>query len=140
MSLGERAALEDKAKAVIRDGAEPQRRDVFLSFASEDLQQVNLLRGQAKNDTSELVFNDWSLREPFNSEQAPYIRKGIRERIRQSSVTVVFVSDQAHSSKWVNWEIRESAKLGKAVIAVHSGSAPPSRLPSELVRCVFRST
>ena len=55
MSLGERAALEDKAKAVIRDGAEPQRRNVFLSFASEDLQQVNLLRGQAKNDTSELV-------------------------------------------------------------------------------------
>src|SRR3954468_4577217 len=108
MSIGERAALEDKAKTIIRDGAEPERRNVFLSFASVDLQSVNLLRGQAKNDASDLAFNDWSLREPVNSKQASYIRKGIRERIRQSSVTVVFVSDHTYSSKWVNWEIRES--------------------------------
>lgn len=134
MSLGERAALEEKAKAVIQQGAEPERRNLFLSFASEDLQQVNLLRGQAKNEASELAFNDWSLRAPFNSEQAPYIRKGIRERIRQSSVTLVFVSDKTHKSKWVNWEIKESARMGKAVIALYSGETPPSRLPSELVR------
>jgi len=134
MSIGERAALEDKAKTIIRDGAEPERRNVFLSFASEDLQSVNLLRGQAKNDASDLAFNDWSLHQPFNSKQASYIRKGIRERIRQSSVTVVFVADKTYSSKWVNWEIRESIKLGKAITAVHSGSAPPSRLPTELVR------
>lgn len=134
MSLGERAALEEKAKAVIKEGAEPERRNLFLSFASEDLPQVNLLRGQAKYEASELTFNDWSLRVPFNSEQAPYIRKGIRERIRQSSVTLVFVSDRTHNSKWVNWEIKESAKMGKAVMAVYSGDKPPGRLPSELVR------
>jgi hypothetical protein len=134
MSLGERAALEEKAKAVIKQGADPERRNLFFSFASEDLQQINLLRGQAKNEASELVFNDWSLRVPFNSEQADYIRKGIRERIRQSSATLVFVSDKTHESKWVNWEIEESAKMGKAVAAVYSGTAPPRRLPTELVR------
>ena len=103
--------------------------NVFISFSSEDLDEVNLLRGQAKNENSDIEFNDWSLREPFDSKKADYIKRGIRERIRQCSVTVVYVSDETADSKWVDWEIRESIAMGKGVVAMHKGHSPPKRLP-----------
>jgi hypothetical protein len=96
----------------------------------EDLAEVNLLRGQAKSENASLEFNDWSLRKPFDSEDAEYIRRGIRERIRQSSVTVCYVTENTARSKWVDWEIRESIKLGKGVIAMYKGDKPPRNLPS----------
>ena len=129
LSPAELKRLEQRAKEALREGDGEGKRNVFISFASEDLDEVNLLRGQAKNENSNIEFNDWSLREPFDSERAEYIKRGIRERIRQSSVTVVYVSDNTAHSQWVDWEIRESLAMGKGVIAMHKGNNPPSRLP-----------
>ena len=120
--------LESLAKEALRE-AVSGRRNVFISFAYEDLGDVNLLRGQARNASSPIEFNDWSLREPFDSTRASYIKQGIRERIRQASATLVYVSDATARSQWVDWEVRESLALGKRVIAVYRGLAPPSRLP-----------
>ena len=106
--------------------------NVFISFVSEDLDEVNLLRGQAKNENSNIEFNDWSLRVPFDSEKADYIKRGIRERIRQSSVTIVYVSDKTANSKWVDWEIRESISMRKGVVAMHKGDTPPRILPKAI--------
>lgn len=124
--------LEDIAKENLKQGAQPAKRNIFISFAYDDINEVNLLRGQAKNENSEIEFNDWSLQEPFESERAEYIRRGIRERIRQSSVTLVYLSDKTADSKWVNWEIKESVSLGKGVIGVYKGDSPPTILPSAI--------
>lgn len=121
--------LEQKAKKSLRDGDETGKCNVFISFSSEDLDEVNLLRGQAKNENSDIAFNDWSLKKPFDSKEADYIKRGIRERIRQCSVTVVYISDKTADSKWVNWEIQESIAMGKGVVAMHKGDKPPARLP-----------
>ena len=131
-------SLEEKVKGALRTSVPAEKQNVFISFVSEDLDEVNLLRGQAKNEDSNLEFNDWSLREPFDSENAEYIRRGIRERIRQCSVTLVYVSERTADSKWVDWEIRESRALGKGVIAVHKGDTPPSRLPAAIQELGYR--
>lgn len=107
--------------------------NVFISFVEEDLADVNLLRGQAKNDNSDVEFNDWSLKEPYDSTKAEYIKRGIRERIRQCSVTLVYVSNRTADSKWVDWEIRETIAMGKRVVAMHKGTTPPARLPKAVV-------
>lgn len=106
--------------------------NVFISFVEEDLAEVNMLRGQAKNDNSDVEFNDWSLKEPYDSTKAEYIKRGIRERIRQCSVTLVYVSNRTANSKWVDWEIRESIAMGKGVVAMYKGAAPPARLPKAI--------
>ena len=121
--------LEQKAKKTMKTDGGADKQNVFISFASEDLNDVNMLRGQAKNENSDIEFNDWSLKEPFDSKEADYIKRGIRERIRQCSVTVVYISDKTASSKWVNWEVRESIAMGKGVVAMHKGDSPPARLP-----------
>lgn len=121
--------LEQKAKESLKASGDTSKCNVFISFAAEDLTDVNMLRAQAKNENSDIEFNDWSLKKPFDSKDAEYVRRGIRERIRQCSVTVVYISDKTADSKWVNWEIRESITLGKGVVAMYKGGRPPSRLP-----------
>ena len=111
--------------------SEEGRRNVFISFANEDKPMVELLRGQAQKDDSTVEFNDWSLRAPFDGKKAKTIRERIRERIRQASLTLVYVSDHTAKSKWVNWEVEESVKLEKKVVGVYQGEIP-GRLPLAL--------
>lgn len=124
--LGDVRALEQKAKEALQGG----KKNVFISFAAEDLDEVNLLRAHAKNEKSDIEFNDHSVREPYDSEQAEYIRRKIGERIARSSVTVVFLSQHTAQSRWVEWEVRKSLEAGKRVIAVHSGDSYKGKAPS----------
>jgi len=132
LTPSELESLTQRAKKSLKSSEDAGKCNVFISFVSEDLNEVNLLRGQAKNENSDIEFNDWSLKQPFDSEKADYIKLGIRERIRQCSVTVVYVSDKTADSKWVDWEIRESIAMGKGVVAMHKGDSPPKRLPEAI--------
>ena len=126
--LGNISALEQKARDALTSG----KRNVFISFATEDINEVNLLRAQAKNDNSDIEFNDHSVRAPYDSERAEYIRQKIAERINRSSVTVVYVADKTAESRWVSWEVQKSLELGKKVVAVHAGDRFTGRQPSWL--------
>lgn len=125
--------LEDVARKELGKPAPLERRRVFISFRGEDKTLVDYLRGQAKNTNSDLDFIDMSLKVPFNSANAEYIKQGIRARIKQCSVTVVMVTDDTHKSNWVNWEIRESIKLGKGVILIDKRSNSGSKLPAAAI-------
>lgn len=129
-SLGDIRSLEEKAKEALRQG----KKNVFISFAFEDLDQVNLLRAHAKNERSDIEFNDRSVQEPYDSERADYIRSRLADRINQASTTVVYVSQSTAASRWVAWEVEKSLELGKRVIAMHSGDHPPTNLPAWLRR------
>ncbi len=98
-------------------------KNVFLSFVAEDLDLVNLFRGQAKNKKSDLQFSDYSVQVPYNSKDADYIKSKIRERIRGCSATVCLIGATTATSSWVDWEIRESAKLGSKLIGVRLHSS-----------------
>lgn len=126
--LGDVRALEEKAKAALQGG----KRNVFISFATEDLNEVNLLRAHAKNENSDIEFNDHSVRVPYDSERADYIKSKITERISRASVTVVYLSKETAKSRWVRWEVEKSLELGKQVVAVHPGERFSGQSPSWL--------
>lgn len=107
---------------------------IFISFDHENLDEVNLLRGQAQNVHSRLQFDDFSVKEPFDSVNADYIKRQISARIERTSVTVVYLTDQAASSRWVAWEIEESIRQGKGVVGVYREGAPPKELPAALTK------
>lgn len=139
-SIGDIQSLIDRAKKELREGKKEGRKNVFISFAYEDIKEVNLLRAQAKNEKTPIEFNDWSVSEPIDSERAPYIKQKIGERIAQSSLTVVYLSDKTSNSRWVEWEIEESLKRGKHVVGVFVGDAKPRALPVAIkqnkIKCV----
>ena len=139
-NIGDIKSLIERAKQELREGEKEGRRNVFISFAFEDIDNVNLLRAQAKNEKSPIEFNDWSVSDPINSDRAPYIKQKIGERITQSSLTVVYLSDNTPNSKWVEWEIDESLRRGKQVIGVFAGDSCPTKLPEIIklnkIKCV----
>ncbi len=55
--IGNVQSLIDKAKKELMAGEQQGKRNVFLSFAYEDVTYVNLLRGQARNENVALEFN-----------------------------------------------------------------------------------
>lgn len=122
-------SLEEKVKQRLAEAKGDVSRHVFISFDHEDLNEVNLMRGQAKNDNVDLQFDDHSVKEPYDSINADYIKRNIREKIDRCSVTVVYLTDKTASSKWVNWEIEESLKRGKGVIGVYKGDTSPTMMP-----------
>ncbi len=138
--IGDIQSLVDKAKQELRAGEQAGRRNVFISFAYEDIGTVNLLRGQAKNENVPLEFNDWSVSEPIDSDRATYVKQKISDRIAQCSVTVVFLSDSAPKSPWVAWEIEESIRQGKHVVAVFPQDSEPKVVPTAIqehgIQCV----
>lgn len=133
-SIGDIQQLVDRAKQELRKGGMTGKRNVFISFAYEDIGTVNMLRGQARNENIPLVFNDWSVSEPIDSERAPYIKQKISERISQCSATVVFLSDSAAKSSWVDWEIEQTIKQGKYVIGVFPQNSEPIAKPPAFER------
>jgi hypothetical protein len=122
--------LEDKVRQRLAEAKADTSRHIFISFDHENLDEVNLLRGQAKNDKVDLQFDDHSVKEPYDSSNADYIKRQIREKIDRCSVTMVYLTDKSASSSWVNWEIEESIKRGKSVIGVYKGDTPPANRPS----------
>lgn len=122
-------SLEETVKKRLAEAKADSSRHVFISFDHEDLNEVNLLRGQSKNDKTDLQFDDHSVKEPYDSENADYIKRKIREKIDRCSVSAVYLSEKSATSKWVNWEIEESLKRGKGVIGVYKGDAPPANKP-----------
>lgn len=125
-SIGDLRSLEEKAKAALNAG----RRNIFISFAMEDEREVNLLRAHAKNENSEIEFNDHSVREPYDSDRAAYIKDRISERINRASVCVVYLSESTAQSQWVTWEVDEAMRRGKTVIAVHPKEGRPAAYPA----------
>jgi hypothetical protein len=108
-------------------------RNVFLSFVEEDLDLVNLLRGQAKNENNDLEFSDYSVKESFDSENANYIRQQIRNLIKKVSVTLCLIGESTYKSRWVNWEVRTSAELGKGLVGVKLHSSWKDKFPQALI-------
>lgn len=131
-SIGNIRSFIDRAKQELRESE--GKRNVFISFAYEDIDEVNLLRAHAKNENSQIEFNDWSVSEPYESERAQYIQQKIAERIAQSSLTVVYLSPKAASSRWVAWEIEASLKRDRHVIGVYKGDRAPRTLPEAFKR------
>ena len=109
-------------------------RHVFLSFEEKDIDLVNLFRGQAQNSNSELEFDDYSVKDPYNSENADYIKQQIRKKLDSVSVTVCLIGHSTHKSDWVNWEIIASNAKGKRLIGVRLHNSQFDIAPSPLTR------
>jgi len=107
-------------------------RNVFLSFVEEDLELVNLFRGQAKNQNSNLEFSDFSVKESYDSTNADYIKQQIRKKLDDVSVLVCLIGKTTHSSKWVNWEISASNVKDKGLVGVRLHSNSLDIIPNSL--------
>ena len=106
-----------------------EKKRVFLSFVSEDLDHVRGLRLLKDNPDFELEFFDESIKEPIDSNNADYIKRIIREQIKRASITVCLISETTHNSSWVDWELETSFDEDKTIIAMSIKVAERATLP-----------
>jgi MTH538 TIR-like domain (DUF1863) len=97
---------------------------VFLSFKAEDRKKVDGVRLLAWSNNHELEFYDESVRVEIKSKDEAYISRVIREKIERASITICFLSEDTHTSEWVNWEISISRKLNRRVILMGLPNGP----------------
>jgi Thoeris protein ThsB, TIR-like domain len=90
----------------------------FLSFVQEDLNLINLFRAQAKNRQLDLEFEDYSIKQPFDSRNADYIGRGIVQQIRRATLTVCLYGPTTYKSAWVTWELNKTLEMGKPIMGV----------------------
>ena len=107
-------------------------RHVFLSFVEEDLQLVELFRGQAKNANNDLEFDDYSVKVPINSDNASYVKQQIRNKIDGVSVTLCLIGYNTNRSDWVDWEIGVSDDMGKGIVGMRLHSSSSDVVPDAL--------
>lgn len=103
---------------------QPKTRNVFISFHHDDEPQVNLLRIQAKRENTGLEFRDYSIKEPIEQW-----KKNVRDKIENTSATVVMIGSETAKRPNVQYEIEQSYKQGKKVIGVRIHSDKKESIP-----------
>ncbi len=101
--------------------------DVFLSFTMEDKDLVELFRGQVKNRRPDLNLRDYSIKEPFET----LWKTKCEQIIRMCLSTICLIGRNTYKSEAVDWELRKSVELGKAIMGVYLESSNVS-LPKVL--------
>ncbi len=89
--------------------------NVFLSFAMEDKDLVEMFRGQAKNKSLDLEFRDYSIKEAFDAKW----KTNCERILKMCDATVCLVGPETYRSDAVDWEIRKSVELGLGLMAVY---------------------
>jgi hypothetical protein len=106
-----------------------RKRRIFLSFHTEDRQQVQGFRLMASNPRLDIEFYDGSLQESVDSKHTSYVRTVIREKIQRCSVIACLIGDGTASRDWVDWELRIAREMGKGICGVRlknsHGHVPP---------------
>ena len=112
--IGSKEDSERIFKSAVDEVQKARIRNVFISFNINDEAQVDLMRAQAKNKNYDIEFRDYSVKEPFDAAW----KTKCKERIAQTSATIVMIGPRTASREAVNWEINESLRQGKKVIGV----------------------
>lgn len=97
---------------------------VFLSFKMDDKKQVDGIRLLAWHKYVDLEFYDESVRSPYRSETASYIKSKIRPKISRSSVALCLLGRNTHQSDWVNWEMSTAIELNKKIVIMGLPKGP----------------
>jgi len=113
-------------------------KNVFISHHHKDDKAVtdftNLLAGK------DYVIRNSSIRaKPSNTERLNQkkvsdatIERLIKMKMAWAGTVIVLVGSETHERKWVNWEIEQAHKQGKAILGVFMQGAKDSDIPENL--------
>lgn len=95
-------------------------RRVFFSFHYQrDIWRVNQIRNVPEViGTAAAGFSDASLWEEAKKKGDENIKRMIREALKNTSVTVVFIGQQTAGRKFITYEIEQSLERGNGVVGI----------------------
>lgn len=106
---------------------------VFIAFASEDIRQRDLLKGQSLNTAVPFEYVDMSVKEPYSNEW----KSKTRARIRGSNGVVALLSKNSSRADGQLWEIQCAITESKPLMgmyAYNNDRTIPPGFPASKVR------
>lgn len=84
----------------------PRTYNVFISHSWQHIEDLNNLRDLLKKrGYFNVEFEEATPDEPINSENAEYIKRRLREKIKNSDVVLGIAGVYASYSDWMEWEL-----------------------------------
>lgn len=127
--IGGQLKQEKIFKSTLDEVRQTKKRNVFISFSTDDETQVNLLRHQAKDNQFGIEFRDYSIKEPFNEKW----KTNCKIRIEQTSALICMIGENTAQREAVIWEINEAYRQGKKVIGVRKHRDKDHPIPKPLL-------
>ena len=95
----------------------PDKKVVFVAFATEDRASRDLLRGQSLNTDTPFEYVDMGVKEPYVSEW----KSKVRARIRRSDGVIAFISKSTAQADGELWEIKCAVEEGVPLLGIWLG-------------------
>ncbi|RJP28614.1 MAG: hypothetical protein C4536_11970 [Actinobacteria bacterium] len=91
---------------------------VFLSFEEEDRGAVEVFLQHMQDAYPELEFHGFAAREPFDGPKAADMQVAMKGLLEEVTMVLVMIGRTTYADKWVDWEVRTSADMGKSLLGV----------------------
>ncbi len=101
---------------------------IFVSFAVEDANYRDLLKGQAKNAKSPFDFVDMSAKEPWDEKW----KTNCRTKIKGCDGLIALLSKKTWNADGAKWEMKCAKEEGIPMLGVHIHKDDKGAIPSEL--------
>ena len=101
---------------------------IFISFAAEDSQYRDFLKGQAKNEKSPFDFIDMSVKQPWDAKW----KTQCRIKIKGCDGAIALLSKNTYNADGARWEMRCANEESVPLIGVRIRKDESIQIPSEL--------
>lgn len=101
---------------------------IFISFAIEDEQYRDLLKGQALNTDSPFSYTDMSVKQAWDSKW----KSNCRARIKGCDGVIALISEHTRNADGAKWEMQCANEEGIPMIGVHIHKDNKGQIPLQL--------
>lgn len=105
-----------------------KKKRIFVSFAIEDKNYRDLLRGQALNTNSPIEYTDMSAKKAWDSKW----KTNCRQRIKTCDGVIALISKHTRLADGAKWEMKCANEEGIPMIGVHIHKDDKGQIPPEL--------
>lgn len=107
----------------------PPKKNVFISFAIEDVQYRDHLVNQARNQRSPFEFVDMSVKNKWRESEW---QRRCRTKIKRCDGMIALLSKNTHKAGGARWEIKCAREEGVKVAGMHIKKNDMGAIPPEL--------
>ena len=101
---------------------------IFISFAIEDSNYRDLLKGQALNTNLPFRYIDMSVKQPWDGKW----KTNCRTRIKRCDGVIALISKHTRNSDGAKWEMQCANEEGVPIIGIHIHKDDKGQIPPQL--------
>lgn len=104
-------------------------KNVFISHYNKDEEHIQKLKALLEKNNYILRNSSIDSTRRNDAENPDYVKKLLRGNLKWAGTTIILIGPETHMRDWVDWEIKQSFKLGSRIVGVFINGASDSDVP-----------